>query len=148
MLSSSRSGITFRFTLTVEYSLKGGEFHADYTVTNNDESVMPYMFGWHPGFSLWGDEAIGDFTLDFGETSYLTHHITTETKFVSGAIESYPVEGGKMPIDEAELYSQETIILSETEGAVRLTSKSGAHELTLSYSDNLPYLAIPHAPSL
>ncbi len=132
----------FKFTLSAEYRFEDGELRVDYTVKNNDESVMPYMFGWHPAFSLWGDEAIGDFTLDFGDTAGLTHHILTETKFVSGAIESYPVEGGKMPIDEAELYSQDTIIFSDTEGSVKLTSRSGAHELTLAYSDNLPYLAI------
>ena len=139
---STLASYPFRFTLTAEYSVAGDSLEAKYTVKNNDESVMPYMFGWHPAFALWGNEAIGDFTLDFGNTSCLTHHLLTEAKFVSGAIEAYPVEGGKMAIDEAELYAQDTIIFSDTEGAVKLTSTGGAHELTLSYSDNLPYLAI------
>ena len=132
----------FRFTLTAEYSVEGDSFEAKYTVKNDDESVMPYMFGWHPAFALWGDEAISDFTLDFGNTTCLTHHLLTDVKFVSGAIEAYPVEGGKMPLCEEEIYSQDTLIFSDTEGVVSLTSKSGAHELTLTYSSTLPYLAI------
>ena len=47
-----------------------------------------------------------------------------------------------MPLSEQEIYSQDTLLFSDTEGVVSLTSKSGAHELTLTYSDTLPYLAI------
>jgi len=136
------SSYPFRFTLVAEYSITDGKLEAKYTVRNNDSSVMPYMFGWHPAFALWGEEPISDFTLDFGNTTAMTHHLLTEAKFVSGAIESYPVEGGKMPIDEAELYSQDTIIFSDTEGEVTLTSKESEHKLCLTYSENLPYLAI------
>lgn len=147
VLSLSESAQTlasypFRFTLVAEYSLATDVLEAKYTVKNNDSAIMPYMFGWHPAFALWGEEPISDFTLDFGDTPAMTHHLLTEAKFVSGAIESYPVEGGKMPIDEAELYSQDTIIFSDTEGEVTLTSRASKHAVALTYSDNLPYLAI------
>ena len=132
----------FEWRLIVEYVLTGSTLKANFTVFNNDERVMPFMFGWHPGFTLWGDIPMSDFVLDFGDTCCVTHHLCTDTKFISGAVEAYPLEGGKYKVNPEEIYAQDTFVLSDTLGKVTLSSPKSERELTITWSDNLPYIAI------
>ncbi len=136
----------FSFLLTAEYSVLGDTLFASFTVKNTGDSEMLYMFGWHPAFCLPKDYPISSFSLDFCGAESLTHHILTEDNWVSGALEYYPLENGIKPLDEEELYSQDTLIFSDTRGCVRLLSPDG-ERLSVSYSDNLPYLAVWKWPS-
>lgn len=132
----------FEFVLRADFSVEGNTLRADFTVENHDSKVMPHMFGWHPAFTLWGEYPIESFTLDFGDTEYLTQHFMTDTKFVSGAIASFPLNGGKYTLSEEEIYSQDTLIFSDTPGAVTLGVAGCGRSLELTWSDNLPYLAV------
>lgn len=132
----------FDFKVYAIYEIKDDALHFDFKVENKGDVTMPFMFGWHPAFALWGEGDIGSFSLDFGDTTCLTHHLLTETKFVSGAMEAYPIEGGIYPLNEEELYSQDTLIFSDTEGVCRLYREGDEREVELAWSDNLPYLAI------
>ena len=132
----------FDFKVFAIFEIKDDVLYFDFKVENAGDKVMPYMFGWHPAFALWGDDEIGSFSLDFGNTNCLTHHILTESKFVSGAMEAYPIEGGIYRLNEDEMYSQDTLIFSETEGECRLYRDADEREVTITWSDNLPYLAI------
>lgn len=132
----------FDFKVYAIYEIIDEQLRFDFKVENRGGEAMPYMFGWHPAFALWGEGEIESFKLDFGNTSCLTHHLVTETKFISGAIESYPVENGKYSLSEHEIYSQDTLIFSDTEGVCRLYREQDEREVTISWSDNLPYIAI------
>ena len=58
----TRAQYPFEFTLTADFSLSGDTLSAVFTVKNDSDKVMPYMFGWHPGFSLPEDGGdIADF---------------------------------------------------------------------------------------
>ena len=138
----SYASFPFEFRLVAEFVLNGASLEVNFTVYNNDEKVMPFMFGWHPGFCLWGDTPIEDFVLDFGETNSVTHHLCTDNKFISGAVEAYPLKDGKYNICEEEIYSQDTLVLSDTLGKVTLSAPDSERELSISWSDNLPYIAI------
>ena len=139
---STRASYPFKFRLTAEYALDGSQLNVRFTVSNKDEKAMPFMFGWHPGFVLWGEAPIDSFVLDFGDTGCLTQHLTNDMKFISGAIASYPIEGGKYRLCEEEMYSQDTLIFSDTLGKVTMTSDDSKHSVEVSWSDNLPYLAL------
>ncbi|MBR7116160.1 MAG: aldose 1-epimerase family protein [Clostridia bacterium] len=132
----------FEFKLIAEFLLEGSVLKANFTVYNDDEKAMPFMFGWHPGFTLWGEEPIESFTLDFGETDGLTQHLCTETKYISGAVAAYPLKDGIYTLSEEEIYSQDTLIFSDTEGKVTMRSPESERSIEVTWSDNLPYLAI------
>ena len=132
----------FSFKLTAEFTLRDDTLGVSFTVSNTNAEPMPFMFGWHPGFNLWGDAPIESFVLDFGDTNGVTHHLVNDMKFISGAIEAYPLEGGKYTLNEAEIYSQDTLIFSDTTGHVRMSTPKSEREIEVSWSDNLPYLAI------
>ncbi len=136
----------FRFKVYAIYEIKDDTLHFDFKVENRDKKPMPHMFGWHPGFELWGEGDISDFGIDFGRTDGLTHHILTPAKFVSGMIEAFPVEGGKYKLCEEELYSQDTLIFSDTENEIRLYREGDERAVELRWSDNLPYLAVWKLP--
>lgn len=136
----------FDFKVYAIYEIKDDVLHFDFKVQNRGDVTMPFMFGWHPAFALWGEGEISSFSLDFGNTTCLTHHLLTETKFVSGAIEAYPIEGGRYVLSEEELYSQDTMIFSDTEGVCRLYREGEEREVEIAWSDNLPYLAIWKLP--
>lgn len=139
---STRESYPFAFALIAEYSLEGNTLHASFTVQNTDSKPLPFMFGWHPGFTLWGDAPIESFVLDFGDTNGLTQHLTNDMKFISGAVSAYPLENGKYTLNEAEMYSQDTLIFSDTPGSVKMSTPLSERSVEVSWSDNLPYLAI------
>lgn len=132
----------FEFRLVAEFVLNGATLEVNFTVFNNDGKVMPFMFGWHPGFNLFGECPIESHVLDFGETNCLTQHLTTDIKFISGAVAAYPIEGGKYTLCEEEIYSQDTLIFSDTLGKVTMSAPESERSITVTWSDNLPYLAI------
>ncbi|MBR2930803.1 MAG: hypothetical protein IKC32_06195 [Clostridia bacterium] len=138
----SYASFPFEFKLEAEFALEGDTLRVSFTVYNKDGAAMPFMFGWHPAFNLLGDEPVETYKLHFGETNCLTHHLLTDTKFVSGAIEAYPIEGGEYTISEEEIYSQDTLIFSDTLGKVKLYNPACERSLEISWSDNLPYLAL------
>ena len=131
----------FRFTLTAEYAIVGDTLSANYTVKNENERPMSFMFGWHPGFNLWGDAPIESYTLDFGDVNCLTHHVTNEMKFLSGAMEAFPLNDGKYTLCEAEIYQQDALIFTESLGKVTLSEPTSDRSVTVTWSDNLPYVA-------
>lgn len=132
----------FYFDFYAIFELKGSDLYVDFKVVNRDEKKMYYQFGWHPGFNLLGDGPIDNFTLDFGKDACPTQHLVNESKFVSGALASLPLLDGIWKISEKELYEIDTVILTETEGKVTLSSSDIEETITLEYSDNLKYLAI------
>lgn len=141
----TRAVYPFDFELYAEYRVTGDTLKADYTVKNIGDTELIYMLGWHPAFKLHGDAPTKSYTLDFG-TSSLTKHLLTEGKWVSGILEHYPLDDGKYRINEAEIYSEDTLIFSDTEGKVELSSDADPRGVVISYSDNLPYLAVWKLP--
>lgn len=131
----------FRFTLLAEFKLVGDTLAANFTVRNDDDKTMLFMLGWHPGFNLFGDYPIESYVLDFGDTNCLTHHPTTDTKFISGAMTAYPLEGGKYTLSEEEIYRLDALIFSDTLGKVKLCHPESPRSVEVTWSDNIPYVA-------
>lgn len=141
----TRHNYPFDFELYAEYTLSGDTLEAKYTVKNTGEGELIYMFGWHPAFRLMGDAPISSYTLDF-DAAALTKLPLTEDIWYSGILEFYPLEDKKYRINEEEIYSEDTLIFTDTAGRVRLSSDLDPHALTITYSDNLPYLALWKMP--
>lgn len=136
----------FEFTLVAKYTLTENKLDASFTVMNTGMHILPYMFGWHPGFTLSGEREIGSFYVDFGDRKSLSWHPLQNGAFVNPFYSSYPLKSGRYYLNEEEIYSNDTMIFKDTAGAVKLAGGYQRHSVTLGYSDNLPYLCIWKAP--
>lgn len=137
----------FEFTLTAKYSLEDNKLIASYTVENNGKQIMPYMFGWHPAFTLGGSREIGSFYVEFEGKKQLSRHTLQHGPFVNPFYISYPLKNNRYYLNEEEIYENDTMIFRDVPTTVRLAGGYQKHAITLSYSRNLPYLCIWKAPT-
>ena len=137
----------FEFALYATFSIEENRLSAIFTVENVGKQIMPYMFGWHPAFTLGGSREIGSFYVAFDGKRSLTRHSLQHGAFVNPFYSSYPLKAGKYYLNEEEIYSSDTMIFKDVPTSVRLAGGYQKHTVTLSYSDNLPYLCIWKFPS-
>lgn len=142
----TRKVYPFDFTLTASYTLVGEALKADFTVENTSDTLMPYMFGWHPGFNLWGVRSIDSFHLDFGNVDSLPLHPLQNGCFVNPSATDYPLDCGKYYINDSELTEKDTLIFRPVSNTVALGCMDDDRGLTLSWSDNIPYFCVWKAP--
>ena len=131
----------FNFELYAEYEVSGNTLDARFTVKNTDEKLLPYMFGWHPGFMLDGSGAIGDFTLDFDGKTNLEWHPLQNGPFVDPNGKDYAIDG-KYALCEKEIYENDTMIFVGTGDKTKLTSPDTKYAVEFAWSENLPYFCI------
>lgn len=145
----SREIYPFDFTLIAEYKVLNKTVFANFTVQNTDKKVLPYMFGWHPAFSLdcSGGAEIGDFSLKFENVSELGLRPLQNGPFVSERELPYPLVDSQYTLSEEEIYKNDTLIFTRTGGRVTLSSLLTERALTLSWSENIPYLCVWKYPS-
>ena len=132
----------FAFTFTADFSIEGDKLTLKFTVLNRDKKELPYMVGWHPGFNLFGEGEIGRFSLKFAGGDTLSHHAILPGCFVSEVGEDYPAKDSTYVLCEEEIYSQDTMIFTKTEGSALLSSPDTDKRLLMEYSENLPYFCI------
>ena len=137
----------FEFALAARFAIKGNRLEVTFTVENKGAQIMPYMFGWHPAFTLAGNEPINSFYVDFGERTELTRHTLQNGPFINPFYTSYPLNGGKYYLNEEEIYANDTMIFKDASKKVKLLGGNGEPSLTLEYSDNLSYLCIWKYPA-
>ena len=145
----SRKIYPFDFTLVAEYKVEKNILFANFSIQNTDKKVLPYMFGWHPAFTLdcSGGASIGDFSLSFEGVKALGLHPLQNGPFVSEKEIPYPLCDSKYRLCEEEIYKNDTLIFTNTGGRVLLSSPLTMHSLSLSWSDNIPYLCVWKYPS-
>lgn len=149
-LSSNENTLSvypFDFTLTAKYEIKESSLIATYTVTNRGGQIMPYMFGWHPAFTLGGNRDIGSFYVTFDGKKQLSRHTLQNGPFINPFYESYPLKNERYYLNEEEIYANDTMIFKDVPSCVRLAGGYQKRSVTLSYSSNLPYLCIWKYPS-
>lgn len=137
----------FDFKLQAKYVLNGNKLDVIFTVNNTGKHVLPYMIGWHPGFTLSGNQEIGSFYVSFEGKKSLIRYTLQNGPFVNPFYSSYPLKSGKYYLNEEEIYQNDTMIFRDTTGTVKLAGGRQKHVITLSYSDNLPYFCIWKSPT-
>lgn len=137
----------FEFTITAQFNLEDNRLTTSFTVENSGKQIMPYMFGWHPAFTLGGDAPIDSFYVDFGDTTELARHTLQNGPFINPFYTSYPIKNGRYYLNEEEIYSNDTMIFKDAPKSIVLAGDKDEHKLTLDYSDNLPYLCIWKFPA-
>jgi hypothetical protein len=131
----------FRLKLSV-FSADGNKLNVIFTVKNTGKQILPYMFGWHPAFTLPGSAPIDSFYVDFGEARELSRHTLQNGPFINPFYTTYPIKDGKYYLNEEEIYANDTMIFKDAPRTVKLAGGAQKRKITLEYSDNLPYLCI------
>ena len=142
--SETRKIYPFDFTLSAIYALtdKGLTFSA--VVENKSDVPLPYMFGWHPGFTLFtdGGQDIEDYCLEFSNVEELEWIPLQNVVFASPVSKPYPIKNSKLQIVEKEIYENDTLIFKGHNNALKLYAKNHPYTLSMSWSDNMPFLCI------
>ena len=133
----------FDFSLVVNYELRGKDIIFSSVITNKDSKVMPYMFGWHPGFALpcEGGVDIESYKLDLG-VKELEWTPLQNGPFACPEAKNYPIPDGCYHLKEEEIYKNDTMIFEGHENKLVMTADGNGYELMLEWSDNLPHLCI------
>ena len=137
----------FEFTLTAKFTVDGNKLNVTFSVENAGKQIMPYMFGWHPAFTLAGSREIGSFYVSFDGKRQLSRHTLQNGPFVNPFYTAYPLKAGKYYLNEEEIYANDTMIFKDVPTTVKLAGGYQQKAITLSYSENLPYLCIWKYPS-
>ena len=137
----------FEFTLAAKYTIDENVLTASYTVENDGKQIMPYMFGWHPAFTLGGSREINTFYVEFAGKKQLSRHTLQHGPFVNPFYTSYPLKNERYYLNEEEIYANDTMIFRDVPNTVKLAGGYQKHSVTLTFSDNLPYLCIWKAPT-
>lgn len=138
----------FAFALTIAYELCERSLSLTFKVENKSDRVMPYMLGWHPGFNLdtVGGADIEDFSLEFTKGDILSHYPIYPNGHISGEGFDYRISDKKYYLNEKEIYDIDTMIFSGMGNSARLSAEAAEHSLTISWSENLPFLCIWKEP--
>ena len=127
----------FCFELFVEFEI------SDKTLT---AKIMPYMVGWHPGFNLWGEDAIGDFRVDFGKCDELPWYPIVPGHPISKDPTPHKMTANSYYLNEEEIYYNDTMIFTDYPKAFALRDKDGHARISMRVSDNLGFFCIWKEP--
>lgn len=137
----------FEFCYFIEYALKGNEILVTFQVENKDEKTMHFAVGGHPGFQvpINGEGAFEDYYLEFSEKADAQRVGFSETCFVSGEDEVFPLEDGvKLPLRH-NLFDDDAIVLYNMDRKVTLKSEKTKRSVRVEYPQ-MDYLGFWHCP--
>lgn len=137
----TRSSYPFDFVFEVEFRIDGNKLFTTLTPKNTCDRPMPYMTGWHPGFNLWGDYAIEEYAVNFGDKELDWYPIPA-----GGPIAKYPekhaLDNGKYFLNEEEIYKNDTMIFENYSKSFTLEDGDGNARIAMKVSENLPFFCI------
>ena len=138
----------FENSFTAEYELLDDKLLVKVTIKNLDDKVMPYMFGWHPGFVLHSDEGqnIEDYVLYFDNCEKVTRTPLQNTYFARSYGEDYPLVNSAYRLCEEEIYKNDTMMFSDCKNSITLAADGHPFRLDMTWSENLPYFCVWKTP--
>ena len=144
--AESLKSYPFEFKLTVSYKLSDNKLIATFTVDNKNDCVMPYMFGWHPGFNLDPSCEVEDYYFDFGVSSDIMLHPVIDRKFILDTVVPFPTDNGKRKVNQAELDDFDTLILDGVKGYTALRADKPSRTVEVKWSESIAHLAVWRTP--
>ncbi len=132
----------FDFELQVEFLLDGNTLITKLIPINTGTGIMPYMVGWHPGFNLPGDGAIGDFRVDFGKCDSLVWYPTLGNSPIPLHPTVHNLKDNSYYLNEEEIYENDTMIFRDYPKSFSLRDPKGRTVISMQAGDNIPYFCI------
>ena len=134
----------FDFHLTVTYTLTEDVLTFETTVMNTGDEVLPYSFGWHPGFFLPTENGqdIEDYAVKFDNKKELTwvrfyDNFDTPNDYIP-----YKIENSEYKLCEEEIYKHDTMIFLGAGTKATLVSDGHPFSLDITWSENIPVLCL------
>ncbi len=137
----------FNFKLEITYSLCRNALTTAFTVKNNDDKVMYFALGGHPGFNvpLGGDGSFDDYYLEFDEEAAPEKLNMSPTCYYAGSMDKFTEIDGKVINLKHSLFDNDAVFLHNIPKAVTLKNKVSDRTVRVEYPD-MQYLGIWHAP--
>ena len=137
----------FRFSLEMTYTLNEDSLTVTTIVHNQDDKMMPFSVGGHPGFNVPLADAgsYEDYKLVFDEPCQPLQFVCDENCFHLGKMTRFPLEEDRVLSLQHSLFDNDAIFLENASCGVTLRSDKTDHSVHLSFPDS-PYLGIWHTP--
>lgn len=137
----------FNFKLEITYSLCRNALTTAFTVKNNDDKVMYFALGGHPGFNvpLGGDGSFEDYYLEFDEEAVPEKLNMSPTCYYAGSMDKFTGIDGKVINLKHSLFDNDAVFLHNIPKAVTLKNKVSDRTVRVEYPD-MQYLGMWHAP--
>lgn len=136
----------YHFTLQIVFSLDGNTLITEYIVHNNDDRIMYFGLGGHPGFNVPFQGGIfEDYYLRFHQKCSPKRIEFTEDCLRNGFERSFPLETDSILRLEHRLFDNDAVVLKDTSRAVSIEGGDKTHSITVRFPD-MPYIGIWHMP--
>ena len=137
----------FHFVLQMTYALNEGSLAVTTIVRNEDDKMMPFSVGGHPGFNvpLAEGTVYEDYKLVFDTPCQPLQFVNDENCFHLGKMKVFPLEEGQVLPLSHSLFDNDAIFLEKATRGVPLCSDKTTHSVHLAFPDS-PYLGIWHTP--
>ena len=144
----TREIFPFDFLFTAVYSLEGDRVNLKVTVENTGSEILPYVFGWHPGFNLPTEDGqdINDYAVKLDGRSEVKRILFKSDLSIPSTEVSYPLQNGEYRLSEKEIYEVDTMVFRNVGTKVKLYAEGHPFLLDMSWSDNLDVLCIWKMP--
>ncbi len=144
----TRMQYPFSFKLVARYELMGEKLSFTFSVTNDSERVMPYMFGWHPGFKL--PDGVGpdieDYRVEFKNVDAVNWYPILGGTEVQQTPEHFPLNNSAYVLNEKQIYENDTMIFTGHGTSCSLYAEGHPFRIDMEWSENLPLLCIWKEP--
>lgn len=135
----------FPFSVRAVYTLDDERLSLRVTVQNTGSDELPFMFGWHPGFSTTSaaGEHIGDYVLRTPGRTGANVYPLVRGSFVSATPVHWDLDGEKLVLSDKMFDSPayDTVIFGDIHTVELFCEKTG-RRVRMETSGNLPYLCL------
>ena len=138
----------FRFALEMTYTINGNALAVTTIVRNEDETVMPFAVGGHPGFNvpLTEGEAFEDYRIEFDvpcTPEWLD--LDPVTCGFTGKCKPLELEAGRYLPLQHSLFDGDAIFMQNMPREITMKSQKSGHSVRVEYPDS-PYVGLWHNP--
>lgn len=141
---ATKAQYPFDFKLTVTYTLLGAGVTFAAEILNTGDDVLPYSFGWHPGFNLPCDNGqdIEDYAIKLDNKTELTWvHFYSDFDKASDYL-PYPIKNSEYRLCEKEIYANDTMVFHGAGQRATLEADGHPFSLTVTWTENIPVLCL------
>ncbi|MBQ9064110.1 MAG: aldose 1-epimerase family protein [Blautia sp.] len=136
----------WKFTLRVIYKLDGDKLSVTTSIVNEDDKIMCFGVGGHPGFNVPMEDGLAfeDYYLELSEADDPVHIGFTETCFRNGCDVPYELDEKKRIPLHHDLFDNDAIVLKNAGHMVKIGSDKGKKALIVRWDHE--YVGFWHKP--
>ena len=139
----------YKFRFWVDYQLEENKLLITYIIRNEDDKIMYFGLGGHPGFNVPFEEntVFEDYYLEFDAVHQVEQVELSDEKFVTGVFKTFPLDQGMSLHLRHGLFKDGAIVLRNMAHCVTLKTELSQKEIRVEYPD-MAYLGIWHVPNM